>query len=116
MDIALDRAASQGSDDVSNPSPPWSYFPLCWLHSEVFSSQEVPEMDPHSSRTTVSQPDIPNREREHPFTQLFQQKSQDCLIGLVGSHAHPRANHYDQGIACSDWSGLGHVPFLWGQG
>lgn len=63
---ASGTAASWGSDDVSDLSPPWPWFPLCWRHSQVFSSQGIPKQLSWTAAmvmSTVSQPNIANEER-----------------------------------------------------
>lgn len=73
-------------------------------------------MDTSSPGPTVSQPNISSEERT-PFNPIIPATVPELSpIGLGGSHAHPRTNHCDQGVECSDWPGFAHVPSFRGWG
>lgn len=67
MHVALDRAVSWGSSDVSNLSPPGLSFPLCWLHSQVSLLEEWQRWTPAAAGSQPLSLTSPVK-REHLFT------------------------------------------------
>lgn len=84
--VAAGTAASWGSDDARNLSPPWPFsFVLASFSSLFFSrNSQVTEVDSSSSRSTVAQPNISNEERA-PFNPIVPTKVPELSpIGVVG--------------------------------